>query len=201
VYLIRTPTTPEGSLMRRRTAASLLSLPFLLALGWATAGSALAGDPCFHSDARPAVSTGSTVQITLGDCVFTPTVTTVPVGATVTWTNRSFQPHEIVGSNLTWGAHEKLLEAEGGSIGWTFDKPGVYAYTCMLHPGMSGAIVVRSDLDLASDAQAASATEPGPTGDGGIGLVPALAAGGIGLVLGLVIGGALIGRRRNEPAA
>ena len=189
--------------MRRGTALLLVTLPFLLVLGWAAAGPALAGDPCFHSDARPATSSGSTVAIAIGDCVFSPTVTSVPIGATVTWTNRSFQSHEIVGSNLTWGAHEKLLDPND-SIGWTFDKAGVYAYTCMLHPGMSGAIVVgSSDLDMASDVQAASATEPASTDGGGDGsaLVPALAAGGAGLVLGLAISGLLVARRRGDSIA
>ena len=108
--------------MRRRIALFLSALPLVLMLGLAAAGSVLAGDPCFHSDARPATSAGSTVAITIGDCAFTPTVTSVPVGTTVQWTNGSFQAHEIVGSNLTWGAHEKLLES-GDSIGWTSTSP------------------------------------------------------------------------------
>jgi plastocyanin len=188
--------------MRRRIALLLSAIPFALMLGWAAAGSVLAGDPCFHSTDRPATSSGATVAITVGDCVFSPTVTSVPVGALVTWTNRSFQEHEIVGSNLTWGAHEKLLPANGGSIGWTFDKPGVYAYTCMLHPGMSGAVVVGgSDLTFASDVQTASATEPAPSGDANGTLVPALAAGSIGLLAGLGIGGLIAARRRGDVRA
>ena len=177
--------------MRRRLALFMPVIPLVLMVGWVAAGPALAGDPCFHSDARPATSVGLTLAVTIEDCVFSPTVTSVPVGSTVTWTNRSFQPHEIVGSNLTWGAHEKLVDAQGGSIGWTFDKAGVFAYTCMIHPGMSGAIVVGSpSLDLALDAQTASATEPAATDDGGVtAFVPAIATGGVGLALGLFIGG------------
>ena len=186
--------------MRRRIALFLSALPLGLMLAWAAAGSVLAGDPCFHSDARPATSSGSTVAITIGDCAFTPTVTSVPVGTTVQWTNRSFQAHEIVGSNLTWGAHEKLLES-GDSIGWTFDEPGVYAYTCMLHPGMSGAIVVGSpDVALASDIEAASATEPVAADGTTSVLIPAIAAGGVGLALGLIVGGMLMARRRDDAA-
>ena len=187
--------------MRRHIALLLAGFPLVLVIGWAAAGPALAGDPCFHSTDRPATSTGATVDIAVGDCVFSPTVTTVPLGATVTWTNRSFQAHEIVGSNLTWGAHEKLLPAEGGSIGWTFDEPGVFAYSCMLHPGMTGAIVVGGpEVALANDVQVASATEPTSTGDAGTVLVPAVAAGGAGLLLGLIVGGAFMGRRRSDSA-
>ena len=187
--------------MRRRIVLFLGTLSFLMLLGWAWAVPALAGDPCFHSDARPATSSGSTVAITIQDCVFSPTVTSVPVGSTVTWTNRSFQPHEIVGSNLTWGAHEKLVKESGGSIGWTFDKPGVYAYTCMIHPGMSGAIVVGSpQLDLASDVEA-SPTADRPSTDTLGALAPAILAGGAGLVLGLFVGRAMVSRRRDDAAA
>ena len=160
--------------MRRRTALFLGTIPFLLVLGWA-AGPVLAGDPCYHSTDRPATSSGATVAITVQDCVFSPTVTTVPVG-----------------SNLTWGAHEKLVPANGGSIGWKFDKPGVYAYTCMLHPGMSGAIVVGGPTTAAADAQLASDVQA-PTSDAaatdGGSMVPILAVGGIGLLAGILIGG------------
>ena len=184
--------------MRRRTVLFLTAFPFLLLLGWVAAAPVLAGDPCFHSMDRPATSSGATVEIAVGDCVFSPTVTSVPLGATVTWTNRSFQAHEIVGSNLTWGAHEKLLPAEGGSIGWTFDEPGVFAYSCMLHPGMTGAIVVGApDVALASDVQPAS-TEAAAGPDA---LVPALVAGGAGLALGLLAGTILMSRRRGSQEA
>jgi uncharacterized protein (TIGR03382 family) len=185
--------------MRRRIALSLSVVPLLAAVGWAVAGPALAGDPCFHSDARPATSAGSTVAITIQDCAFSPTVTSVPVGALVTWTNRSFQAHEIVGSNLTWGAHDKLI-AVNDSIGWSFDKPGVYGYSCMLHPGMTGAIVVGGpDVAQLADVQQATAIEPASTADdGGDMVVPALVAGGAGLALGLLVGGALMARRRSD---
>jgi plastocyanin len=186
--------------MRRRIALLLTGLPLVLMLGWAAAGSVLAGDPCFHSEERPATSSGNTVGIAIGDCVFSPTVTSVPVGTTVEWTNRSFQAHEVVGSNLTWGAHEKLLNS-GDTIGWTFDKAGVYAYSCMLHPGMTGAIVVGSpDLTLASDVQAASTGQTSATTE--TNAVPLVAAGGLGLLAGLIVGGAVVSRRRGtEPGS
>jgi plastocyanin len=187
--------------MRRRTALLLISASFLVVLGWATAGSVLAGDPCFHSTDRPATSAGSTVAVSIGDCVFSPTVTTVPVGTLVQWTNRSFQAHEVVGSNLTWGKHDKLLEP-GDSIGWTFDKPGAYAYTCMLHPGMSGVIVVgTSDLALASDVEAPPAEPVASETSSGDALVPIVAAAGLGLLGGALVGAAVASRGRRGNAA
>lgn len=182
--------------MPRRMVA-LITLGLLFA-AVTTPPVALAGDPCFHSPARPAPTTGSTVEISIGDCVFEPTVSHVDVGATVEWRNTSFQAHEVVGANLTWGAHEKLLTT-GDTIGWTFDAPGTYAYSCMIHPGMTGAIVVgdgaagsSTDVGLASSLDPAPG-EPGTAADGG--LLPIAAAGGIGLLVG-ALGSLVIVRRR-----
>ncbi|HEX5013203.1 MAG TPA: plastocyanin/azurin family copper-binding protein [Candidatus Limnocylindrales bacterium] len=187
--------------MHRKIALFLSTISAALLFGWAAAGSALAGDPCFHSTDRPAPSAGARVAIAIGDCVFSPTVTSVPVGTLVTWTNTSFQAHEIVGSNLTWGAHDKLLDP-GDSMGWSFDKPGVYGYSCMLHPGMTGAIVVGApDVARAADVQQAVAVEPAAgRDDSGSTLLPALVAGGAGLALGLLVGGLLMARRRGDAA-
>jgi hypothetical protein len=133
----------------------------------------------------------------LGDCVFTPTVNRVAVGTTVTWRNGSTQAHEVVGSNMTWGAHDKLLE-RGDTIGWTFEMAGTYAYTCMIHPGMTGAIVVGEADGVGSAAVAATDTSDAsrdPAADGTA--TPVIAAGaGIG---GLAIGFALAAllKRRN----
>lgn len=107
----------------------------------ASAPVALAGDPCFHDLTRPAPTTASTTAIAIEECTFSATVSHVATGSRVTWRNASRQPHEVVGANLAWGAHDKLLQP-GDRMGWTFDDPGVYPYSCMLHPGMTAAIVV-----------------------------------------------------------
>jgi hypothetical protein len=106
-----------------------------------------------------------------------------------------------VGSNLTWGAHDKLLEP-GDSIGWSFDKPGVYAYTCMLHPGMSGVVVVgAADLVVASDVEAPPTEPVASETSGGDTLVPILAAAGLGLLSGALVGAAIASRVRRGNAA
>ncbi|TAJ99927.1 MAG: hypothetical protein EPO36_10490 [Chloroflexota bacterium] len=190
-------------------------VPLALALGTLVVAPsvAVAGDPCFHSfDNRPATSTGSTSQVVLGDCVFTPTVTRVAVGTTVTWRNGSIQAHEVVGSNMTWGAHDKHL-SPGDTIGWTFDEAGVYGYTCMIHPGMTGVVIVgdvaaaEAPADQASAVPSsnevgASSTTEAADDAGADGLAsPTIAAGaGIG---GLAVGFALAAllRRRNQSPA
>jgi len=183
-----------------RRFVTLLATAGLLAAAFALGPTvALAGDPCFHQfDNRPAPSTGSTSQIDLGDCAFTPTVTRVAVGTTVTWRNMSSQAHEVVGSNMTWGAHDKLL-VPGDTIGWSFDKAGIYGYSCMIHPGMTGAVVVGSVAEAGTSAVAATA----PTGEAGesgpSAPVVGLAAGAGGLVVGLFLARVL--RRDRAPGA
>ena len=185
-----------------RRLVTLIGIAGLLAAAFAIAPAVtLAGDPCFHAfDNRPAPSTGSTSQITLGDCVFTPTVSRVQAGTLVTWRNASIQAHEVVGSNMTWGAHDKLLEP-GDTIGWEFKTAGVYAYACMIHPGMTGVIVVGDAL--ASGAAPVAATEAASNdgdGDGGPSATAVgLSAGLGGVALGFVLAGFL--RRNRAPDA
>jgi plastocyanin len=185
-----------------RRLVSILATAGLLATAVAVVpGVVLAGDPCFHEfDNRPAPSTGATSQIALGDCVFTPTVTQVDVGTTVTWRNASSQEHEVVGANMTWGAHDKLL-TPGDTIGWTFDRAGLYGYSCMIHPGMTGIVVVGDTS--AAEAQAplpatvANASETEESGPSAA--VVGLAAGAGGLAIGLLLAG--LRRREGAPPA
>jgi plastocyanin len=182
-----------------------LALGLLLA-AMSAAPAALAGDPCFHSsDNRPPSSTGATTAVSIADCTFGPTVAYAPVGAQIVWRNASSQAHEVVGANLEWGAHEKLLEP-GDTIGWSFQQAGVYAYSCMLHPGMTGAIVVgdgAATRDAAMGAAAGSNAAPtasavGPSTGADGGLVLAGLVGGVGLAAAI---GVLVVVRSRQPLA
>jgi plastocyanin len=192
--------------MSRRLLALLATLILAVAALVIAPAVALAGDPCFHSfDNRPAPSTGRTSQVVLGDCVFTPTVNRVAVGTTVTWRNGSTQAHEVVGSNMTWGTHDKLLEP-GDTIGWTFETAGTYAYACMIHPGMSGAIVVGDASEAAAAGEVAAVSEvdavdadaPAADSSGGSSAAVGIVAGVGGLGLGFLLAGLL---RRARPAS
>lgn len=159
----------------------------------------LVGNTGLRADARAAqwtVPEESTETISIGDCVFLLTVAYVPVGATVDWKNTSAQPHEVVGAHLTWGAHDKLL-ATGDTIGWTFDEPGVYPYSCMLHPGMTGAIVVGGTAATSGSA-GGSSTLAGTTTESGPSIALFAAAGGPAVVGIAAL--ALLLRRRGLQA-
>lgn len=69
---------------------------------------------------------------------FTPSVIEVPLGTTVTWTSTSRTEHNVVfGPNR----FSPMFDA-GGSWSTTFDEVGDHAYTCTLHEGMDGRVVV-----------------------------------------------------------
>ena len=174
-----------------------------------------AGDPCFHDMSRPSVSEGNATTVKLDKCAFFPTVAHVPVGTEVQFVNADMVGHEVVGANLTWGHHEKIL-GTGDQLGVKFAKAGTYPYTCMIHPGMTGAIIVG---DATSAAAAAGGTSDGApvAGEGApaqqaAAAAPAPAAsaspGSLLAVLGLAVVAlvALLGvsvamRRRRGPMA
>jgi plastocyanin len=132
----------------------------------------------------------------VGNC-FEPTVARIEVGDRVRWTNADAFAHTVTGAA---GMFDTGDFGPGDLTSWTFTQAGVYPYSCLLHPGMVGAIVVGGG----GSGQAASGAEEdagAPSGDGPIGAgrawAPALAA--TAGVLGL--GMALVLRRRRVASA
>ncbi len=150
--------------MTRPTAqiARLVAVMSLLALGAATAPAVSAGNPCFHGYTMPPATTGTGTEVKLMPCAFEPTVTQVAVGAEVTFSNGPEFAHLITGANQEWGSPDVEVQP-GKTMSYTFDDAGVYPYACVLHPGMSGAIIVG---DLA-EAMAAGTMTGGSTGASG----------------------------------
>ncbi len=71
---------------------------------------------------------------------FAPAALTVPVGTTVTWTNKDGTLHTVTSTTKAFGS-EGL--DQGGTFSYTFTAPGTYAYICKLHPHMTGTITVQ----------------------------------------------------------
>ena len=71
---------------------------------------------------------------------FGPQTLTVPVGTTVTWTNRDDIPHTIVSTD---GVFKSKVRDTDESFSYTFTKAGTYTYFCSIHPKMTGKIVVQ----------------------------------------------------------
>ena len=175
----------------------LLSLAGLLGLGLALAPGVAAGDPCYHGYVVPAVTSEATSTVKLEPCAFVPTTARIPVGTTVNFTNVSLEPHLVTGSNAKWGDRDKQLGA-GASLAVRFDTPGVYAYSCALHRGMTGVIVVGGGAG--SDAAAAASTTSSSSGDGDGAMLTAVGMSGLAGLAAVGWGAAWLQRRRSAAA-
>src|SRR5229473_4479179 len=79
-------------------------------------------------------------EIKIDNFVFGPQTITVPVGATVTWTNKDDIPHTSVSTEGVFKS--KVLDTDE-KFSYTFTKAGTYSYYCTIHPRMTGKIVVQ----------------------------------------------------------
>ena len=87
--------------------------------------------------ATGASSTAGTTVVEKG-FAFTPPTLEVKVGDTVTFKNEDSAPH-----NVSIDDKELGNQATGASVTWTAEKAGTFAYTCTIHPTMTGEIVVK----------------------------------------------------------
>ncbi len=99
-------------------------------------------------DATPA--TGTTLVAMTNADRFSPAVLSVPVGATITWTNRDTDAHTVtfMGSGFGMGNHGMMgngantVVSAGATYQLTFTTTGVFHYWCQYHQGMVGEIIV-----------------------------------------------------------
>jgi plastocyanin len=86
-------------------------------------------------------ASGATAAVvSIESFAFAPTVLTVPVGTTVTWSNHDEETHTVTAVAGTFrssglGTDETFSE--------TFTQPGTYPYFCALHPHMRATVVVK----------------------------------------------------------
>jgi plastocyanin len=80
-------------------------------------------------------------EVLIENFSFSPGTLTVPVGATVTWTNHDNVPH-IVASADDQFKKSPVLKA-GQRFANAFATAGTYAYFCSIHPRMTGKIIVK----------------------------------------------------------
>ena len=183
-------------------AAGALTAPIV-----AVPASAGGGGGCYEGATDGARST-----VVLKESCFAPTINRVSVGTKVTWINRDPYPHVVTGD--VWGSPDDLQQ--GGRYSTVFRAPGVYPYTCYLHPGMIGAVIVGDTV--ASDVGAGELTPLDDEINGGdtgqraatkpLSTRPAVttsspgpwpATTAIGFALALLFGLLLIVQRRRGP--
>jgi amicyanin len=71
---------------------------------------------------------------------FAPATAAIPVGTTVTWTNRDDIPHNVVSPEQKFKS--PVLDTNE-TFSHTFAVAGTYKYYCSIHPRMTGQVVVR----------------------------------------------------------
>jgi plastocyanin len=85
----------------------------------------------------PATVSGPAMSIT--NFVFTPAMLTVPVCATVTWTNHDGEPHTVAANG---GSFHSPGLGTNSLYSVTFPRAGSFDYICSIHPFMHGTAVV-----------------------------------------------------------
>jgi amicyanin len=110
----------------------------VLATSVIAASALLAGSRSLAASAEQAQA--SSVEVKIDNFSFGPATLTVPVGTTVTWTNRDDIPHTVVSDEKIFKS--KVLDTDE-KFSFTFTKPGTYPYFCSIHPKMTGKVVVQ----------------------------------------------------------
>jgi plastocyanin len=82
----------------------------------------------------------ATAEVKIDNFSFGPAALTVPVGTTVTWTNRDDIPHTVVSTDGVFKS--KVLDTDE-KFSFTFSKAGTYPYFCSIHPKMTGKVIVQ----------------------------------------------------------
>jgi plastocyanin len=191
-------------ILRLAAAAALAGPLVLAALVLAPVAGVAAGGGC-HAENGAVHTEGETSVVRMDVCTFEPTVARVDVGTEVRFLNTSAMFHVITGERQSWGSQGELRQGE--ELRQTFDRAGIYPYSCPLHPGMVGAIVV-GDPDAAAAAPLGEAESGIGAPDATVaasadaGLAPAvLLAVGLAALAGVVSMAALLTARRRTASS
>jgi len=88
------------------------------------------------------------------DNCFMPSTVVITAGGTVTWENTDNAAHTATSGSATDGPDgvwDSSLMMVNGSYSVTLDDEGTYPYFCMVHPWMSGTIIVEAEAAHGDD--------------------------------------------------
>ncbi len=120
--------------MRRSVSIAGLAAALVLGIGvWGTGQ---------KGSVTSAQEKASTMEVKIDNFSFGPVALTVPVGTTVTWTNRDDIPHTVVSTDDSKTFKSKVLDTDE-KFSFTFSKAGTYPYFCSIHPKMTGKVIVQ----------------------------------------------------------
>jgi predicted secreted protein with PEFG-CTERM motif len=83
------------------------------------------------------------------DC-FIPSTVVITVGGTVTWENTDTMAHTSSSGTPAGGpdgVFDSSLVMAGASFSHTFDSTGTFDYFCMVHPWMTGTVIVEAEAE------------------------------------------------------
>jgi plastocyanin len=118
--------------MKRSISIAILTVALVVTIG--TMGTHL------QSLMVNAQQKSDTMEVRIDNFSFAPGTLTVPVGTTVTWTNRDDIPHTAVS---TEGAFKSKVMDTDEKFSYKFTKAGTFPYFCSIHPKMIGKVVVQ----------------------------------------------------------
>ncbi len=99
---------------------------------------ALAG--CSGSDPVSSNPSGDqNAYVSMKDFNFNPTTVNIQKGSVVQWNNTGAMPHTATAND---GEFDSGNVVAGGTFSHTFGAVGTFAYTCKIHPNMTGTIKV-----------------------------------------------------------
>jgi plastocyanin len=114
------------------------TLAFALAIALALLTSVRGTEPESRGSAVPK---NAKTEVVIDNFSFSPATFTVPVGATVIWTNHDNVPHVVTSADNQF-KKSPVLKA-GQRFSNTFATAGTYSYFCSIHPRMKGKIIVK----------------------------------------------------------
>jgi plastocyanin len=95
---------------------------------------------CKDDDETPAPPAKGANEVWMENSKFNPATLTVAVNTIVKWTNKDGFDHNVV-SDSSW-FDSGILQA-GKTFSRQFTTAGTFPYTCTLHAGMNGTIIVQ----------------------------------------------------------
>jgi plastocyanin len=118
-------------------SGSVLVRAGLLVLVLTITSSAAACQPGSARSAADAAPVTGVTEVVAKDLRFQPPAIQVPPGTEVTWRfDDGSVPHNVKGDGFA------SRNQTSGTFAHRFDRPGEYRYTCTLHAGMDGRVVV-----------------------------------------------------------
>lgn len=79
-------------------------------------------------------------EVWMQNLAFNPSSITVSVGTTITWTNKDSFTHNVTSSTQAFSSGSM---SPGATFSFKFNTAGTYNYTCTIHPGMNGTVIVQ----------------------------------------------------------